>query len=238
MLSLPAGVALPAGPPMRRPLLAPHLALATLLLAARGALAQAPALPPPESEEDDTSPLIAPAADTLGGHLVLALSPAVAVPGGSFDRSQPAARLGPGWGGGADIGFGINRAVALGVYGQYFVHQRGSGPTRVTASEFTVGPFVRYHVVQGLRFDPWVLVGAGYHAATVTERGVKQKFSGLQWLRFAVGGDYYLFSGLAFGPFVELDLGSFLEHPAKNTPATVHFAFLAGLRFTFDTPGK
>ena len=112
------------------------------------------------------------------------------------------------------------------------------GAAEVTASHFAVGPFVRYHVVQGLRFDPWILVGAGYESATVTQGGAKQKFTGVEWLRFAVGGDYYVFSGLAFGPFVELDFGSFLEHPAKGTAATVHATFLAGLRLTFDTPGK
>lgn len=212
---------------------------------ALGALMSAPAahaqegLPPPPPEEDDESiPLVPAAKDTLGGHLVLAVSPAVAIPGGSYDRSQPASRLGIGWGAGADVGFGIARAVALGVYGQYFRYQGGAGSTRTSSTELTVGPFVRYHVVQGLRFDPWILVGAGYRTASVTERETKQKFSGVEWLRFAVGGDYYVFSGLAFGPFVELDLGSFLEHPAKDTPATVHFAFLAGLRLTFDTPGK
>ena len=222
---------------MRRPFLTPWLTLGALLGAAV-ANAQAPALPPPPPEEDETSPLVPPATDTLGGHLVLALSPAVAVPGGSFDRSQPASRLGPGWGASADVGFGISRAVALGVYGQYFAHQAGSGSLRVTTSHFAVGPFVRYHVVQGLRFDPWILVGAGYESATVTEGSAKRKFSGVEWLRFAVGGDYYVFSGLAFGPFVELDFGSFLERPAEGTPTTVHTAFLAGLRLTFDTPGK
>jgi hypothetical protein len=222
---------------MRRLPLTPWLTLGALLWAA-AARAQAPALPPAPPEEDETSPLIPPAADTLGGHLVLALSPAVAVPGGSFDRSQPASRLGLGWGAGADVGFGINRAVALGIFGQYFAHQAGAGALRVTTSHFAVGPFVRYHVVQGLRFDPWILVGAGYESATVTEGAATQKFSGVEWLRFAIGGDYYAFSGLAFGPFVELDLGSFLEHPAKDTPATVHATFLAGLRLTFDTPGK
>lgn len=236
MLSLPAAWPGPATTPMRR-LLASCLALSATL-GASAALAQAPGLPPPPPEEDETSPLIPSAEDTLGGHLVLAVSPSVAVPGGSFDRSQQASRLGVGWGGGADVGFGINRVVALGVYGQYFAHQGGSGSTRTTTSELAVGPFVRYHLVQGLRFDPWILVGAGYQSATVTERGTKQKFTGLEWLRFAVGGDYYVFSGLAFGPTLELDLGSFLDHPAKGTPATVHFAFLAGLRLTFDTPGK
>jgi hypothetical protein len=222
---------------MRRPFLACWLLLGALF-GAPVALAQAPGLPPPPPEEDETSPIVPPAADTLGGHLVIALSPAVTVPGGSFDRSQPASRLGPGWGAGADLGFGINRAVALGVYGQYFAHRAGSGSTRVSATHFAVGPFVRYHVVQGLRFDPWVLVGAGYEQASVVQGGSTQKFSGVQWLRFALGGDYYVFSGLAFGPFAELDLGSFLEHPAKGTPATVHASFLAGLRLTFDTPGK
>jgi hypothetical protein len=221
---------------MRRLLLAPCLALG-LLLGAGPARAQAPSLPPPEPEEDETAPIIPAASDTLGGHLVLALSPAVTVPGGSYDRSQPASRVGPGWGGGVDVGFGINRAVALGVYGQYFAHQAGSGSTRVTTTEFAVGPFVRYHVVQGLRFDPWILLGAGYQSATVKERGLSEKFTGFA-ARLAIGGDYYVLSGLAFGPFVELDLGSFLEHPAKGTPATLHAAFLAGLRVTFDTPGK
>jgi hypothetical protein len=222
---------------MRRRLSVSCLVLGALLFGGP-ARAQAPALPPPPEEDDSTLPLIPPAPDLLGGHLVLALSPAVSVPGGSFDRSQPAARIGPGWGGGADVGFGIDRAVALGVYGKYFAHRAGSGATRVTTTSFAVGPFVRYHLVQGLRFDPWILLGAAYESASVTERGTKQKFTGLEWLHLAVGGDYYVFSGLAVGPFVEVDLGSFLEHPATGTPVTVHAAFLAGLRLTFDTPGK
>jgi hypothetical protein len=232
MLSLPALA--PMTPP-RALVLAGSVLLSSLF--ASGSQA---AEPPPgavvENDEPPEPPLVPAAEDRLGGHLTVTAGGGVLLPFGSYDRSMPAREAGVGLGGAADISIGITRAVAFGVYGRYFTHRFSCDACR--SETMAVGPFVAYHAVQGLRFDPWILVGVSYERATVSQPGRSARLAGLDWLRVAVGGDYYAFSGLALGPFVELDFGTFFERSASAAPATVHGAFLAGLRLGFDTPGR
>ena len=188
------------------------------------------------TDEPPEAPLVPNALDTRGGHLMLAASGSILVPFGSYDHSVRAKEAGFGVGGMADISFGVTRGVALGVYGRYFTQRFRCDTCR--SNTFAVGPFAVYHAVQGLRFDPWILFGIAYEKATVSQPGRTANFSGIEWLRVAIGGDYYALSGFAFGPYVELDLGSFIDRPDTDDPPTVHGGFVTGLRFAFDTPGR
>jgi len=225
--------------------------LATLLASA-SALAQGPAPAQsapslPEVEDDEPPPpLVPPAENTLGGHFVVGLGGAVQVPFGSLRHNEKASNLGAGLGASLDLGVGVSRAVVLGAWGNFF--EFGTKKT-----SFAVGPFVRYHLVQGLRFDPWVLFGPGYRSQSRDTPVVKRQFAGLEFLRVAVGGDYYPWSGVGFGPWLELDGGIFSTLPKTNSagqpdlddaghPVTVstamHLGFVTGLRLVLDLPGK
>jgi hypothetical protein len=200
---------------------------------------QASPTPPAGAVTDDDEaplPLVPRAADTLGGHLVVGLGAAVDAPFGELRDGENAANLSPGFGGALDLGFGISRSVVLGAWGTFSSY--GSNGT-----SFGVGPFVRYHLVQGVRFDPWILAGAGYRSLSHEVSGQKRQFSGLELGHLLVGGDYYPLSNFAIGPFLGLDLGIYGKRPRNETNGakvapSVHFAFVSGLRLILDLPGK
>ena len=194
----------------------------------------APAADAAPDEDEPPVPLVPPAADTLGGHFVLGLGAGLEAPFGELSQGQKAANLGIGFTGAADLGFGISRAVVLGAWGDFTSY--GSKETG-----FAVGPFIRYHVVQGVRFDPWILAGPGYRSLTRETPDAKQQFSGVEILHVAVGGDYYPLSSIGFGPWLELDMGIYGKRPSLGTarvPPALHLGFVSGLRLVIDLPGK
>lgn len=217
-------------------------------LASSSAFAQAPTGPAtqsmpsfPEVEMDEPPPpLVPPAHDTLSGHFTAGLGAAVQAPLGELTRSENATELGAGFGGVLDLGFGVSRTVALGLWGNFFDY--GSGQT-----SYALGPSVSYHLVQGVRFDPWLLVGVGYRSLTLDGAGVTRRFSGFEFAHVVAGGDYYIFSGFGLGPFIDFDSGVFTTRPRTNAAGQasserpgvgVHFGLSGGLRVVLDLPGK
>jgi hypothetical protein len=212
------------------------------------ALAQGGPTPPsgppslPEVEMDEPPPPVVPLArDTRGGHFELGAGAALRVPFGHLRQGEAGSSLGTGFGAALDLGYGISRSVMVGAWAQVFepgTHDRG----------FSVGPFVRYHLVQGMRFDPWLLLGIGYRSQNHDAPGVTRHFSGIDFAHFALGGDYYAWSGLGFGPWLELDAGVLTKRPSTNAAGApdgtahvgtdVNYSFVAGLRIVLDLPGK
>lgn len=145
--------------------------------------------------------------------------------------------VGPGLALGLDAAYGVSRSVFVGLWGQYGRFASGSECDDCESTSYAVGPFVRYHLVQGVRFDPWVLAGLGYR---VTELGPDQvRYSGIDWVRFSVGGDWYGFSNLALGALLELSMGVYNDRSEGELGgATPHWQFASGLRVVFDAPGK
>jgi hypothetical protein len=176
--------------------------------------------------------------DTLSGHVAVSASAALAVPLGSLDASTPQSRLlgvGPGFG--LELGYGVSHSLMVGLWGQYASFGAGSDCSSCSTRSLAGGPFVAYHLVQGVRFDPWMSAGLGYRADTISMGGSSVSYSGIEWLRLEVGGDWYASSQLGVGPFLELDTGAFTSRPA-NTDGALNWHFLAGARVTFDLPGK
>ncbi|HTQ05797.1 MAG TPA: hypothetical protein VMI54_18170 [Polyangiaceae bacterium] len=216
-------------------------------LASTSAFAQAPTGPAvqstpslPEVEMDEPPPPLVPAAhDTLSGHWTAGLAAAVEAPFGQLTLDETSG-LGAGYGGIVDLGFGVSRTVVVGLWGNFFEY--GS-----SQSSFALGPSVTYHLVQGVRFDPWVLAGAGYRSLSLDAGGVKRHFAGFEFAHVMIGGDYFVFSGFGLGPWLDFDSGVFTTRPSTNaaggsqdhTPGmATHFAFSGGLRVVLDLPGK
>jgi len=201
-----------------------------------------PPSPTPVPNDEPQPPFVADAADTLGGHIVVGGSAAFAVPWGDFQQGTTASDLGPGYGFGLDLGYGLSRSVVVGIWGQYSLYAEGADCGNCTASSYAVGPFVRYHLVQGMRFDPWLLAGIGYRAMSIepgNRPGIGQgDYAGVEWIHFALGGDYYPVKNFGFGPLVEFDMGVFGKHPAEDLGSELHYTFVGGLRLVLDVPGK
>jgi hypothetical protein len=152
-----------------------------------------------------------------------------------------------------DVGIGVSRVVALGVWGQALSLSSSDECPDCSASSLAIGPFVRYHLVQGLRFDPWLSAGVGYRSTTL--RGTPAgnlSYRGFDLLRLQVGGDWYPASMLGIGPLFELGMGIYTSKDAAAAPATPDgtpsngsideiapfWQFISGVRLTLDIPGR
>ncbi|HEX6276198.1 MAG TPA: hypothetical protein VFZ53_24320 [Polyangiaceae bacterium] len=197
-----------------------------------------PPSPVPVPNDEPEAPLVPPATDTLGGHLVAGGSAAFVVPWGDLQQGSESSDLGAGYGFNLDVGYGLGRSVVVGLWGQYALYTESTECSGCRASSYAVGPFIRYHLVQGMRFDPWLLAGIGYRAMNVDAGSAEGDYAGVEWLRLALGGDYYPVKNFGFGPIVELDAGVFAKHPADERGTSLHFTFVGGLRLVLDVPGK
>jgi hypothetical protein len=205
-------------------------------------------LPGDEVDADDPEPpLIPPAYDTLAGHVSLAASALWAVPFGSLQDGVSQSRLlesGPGLG--AELALGVSRTVSLGVWGQLLTFGDSDDCPTCSSSSFGVGAFVRYHLVQGTRFDPWMSAGAGYRRTSIEDfPGGDVDYSGIEWLRLQVGGDWYPVSVLGIGPLLELDMGIYSDRSGAGAAAVTpefdqaaHWQLIVGAQIRLDIPGR
>jgi hypothetical protein len=193
---------------------------------------------------DDTepkTPLVPLAKDLLGSHVLLGAAVGPAWSLGHLGTDVASGRgLGTGLSFRADAGFGISRSVVLGAWGSYASYADGDDCDRSCSGRaFAVGPFVRYHLQQGLRFDPWFTLGGGFRQVSFVDAGgSRQKFSGVEWLHFELGADYYMFSGVGVGPYGALGASSYAKRAAGAGDAAVNTELSVGLRVFFDLPGR
>jgi hypothetical protein len=227
-----------------------HRRLAHLFLVAAfwlpeaNALAMDPAASDPEAgsdaELDGPEPApIPPATDLLGGHPLLGVAGKLALPFGRLDSDRSlGSRAGGGYGAAGDLGVGLSRSIELGVWADYLVYGEDEEdcPGCETQS-FGIGPFVRYHLVQGVRFDPFLSLGAGYRGITISDDGSKTTESSLAWLKLGLGATWYALAQIGFGPFVELELATLTDTQAGADPS-VFASFGGGLRLQFDIRGR
>jgi hypothetical protein len=170
--------------------------------------------------------------DLTAGHLTIFPSAGYTWPFGALEPGTSyASRTPGGLALGLDADFGVSRSASVGVWGSAGLLSSASD-CGCTVQSFAGGPVLRYRLVQGMRFDPWVAVGAGYRM-TAVEGDSSTRFTGIDWLHAALGGDWYAASGLAFGPLVSADFGTF------TSPRTAfHWQFTLGLRIGLDVPGR
>ena len=185
---------------------------------------------------DPDQPVLEPipdASDLLRGHLVLGAALGAKWPFGSLnDTSTQRSVLGPGLALNLDLGIGVGRNLLLGAWGEF---DSFSAPPRCSvcsAKSFAGGPLLRYHPVQGARFDPWGVLAMGARQTDVDNgSGKTHRYSGIEFLRLVLGTDWYASSKFALGPYVELNFGTYSD-------GTIHTDLGTGLRFTLDFQGK
>jgi hypothetical protein len=204
-----------------------------------------PDAPPPSvhvvDDVEPKRPLVPPAKDLLGAHILVGAGVSPTWSLGKLSSDVAASEgLGTGVAAHLDAGIGLSRFIAVGVFGTFAGYTSGdSCGSSCRGQALSVGPFVRYHLLQGLRFDPWLSLGGGYRQLSFkTEGGARQRFTGVEWLRLELGADYYAFSGFAFGPYGALGLSSFSNRPNDAGSASVSTELSVGLRLLLDLPGR
>jgi hypothetical protein len=199
-------------------------------------VALAPGAWPTKGPEKDRGPTVGLPRDTLGGHISVGAAVSLFVPFGSFQTDLPQSTLlDPGVGFRLDAAYGVSRTVMVGLYGELSLPDGSSTWGGTKAQSIAVGPFVRYHLVQGVRFDPWIGFGAGFRRTGSGD----QSYTGFDFARIQLGGDFYGLSNMGFGPLIEFAMGTFVGAEGVNMGGkTVNAHFTLGARFTFDGPGK
>jgi hypothetical protein len=191
--------------------------------------------PPPAGDREEQDPTVVPARDTVGGHLAVGAVVGLFVPFGSVDSSIAQREIiGSGLLLGGDITYGVSRTVMAGVYGEVAMPS-GTGPwSGQNALAIAAGPMVRYHLVQGTRFDPWLSYGIGFRRLS----NGNVSYTGIDWAHLELGGDWYAASNVGFGPLLELSMGTFLDSNRTLGSKAVNAEFVLGARLVFDGPGK
>lgn len=210
-----------------------------------------PGLPPTMTMEDDSEPPpepIPPAQDTLAAHLVASLSAGWVLPYGKLEKEVAYRRiLDYGASFRAELGVGVSRHVLLGAWGEAMTLSAGKDCRSCSGFLLAGGPLVRYHLVQGVRFDPWVSYGVGYRSLSI-DANRDYGYGGFDWLRLTLGGDWYAVRNLGLAPFSALGSGFFFDRPNeaselgrsrnRDSAAALYWSLTLGVRVTLDLPGK
>ena len=134
------------------------------------------------------------------------------------------------------LGYGLSRYLDAGLSLTYEnLSYRGSChdcSARLLSPVLQLG----YHLVQGVRFDPWVRIGVGLSTLRLTTPAVKFDYLGVDWIDASVGGDWYATKEVAVGPELSFSLNTYAKHP-EGTQWAASERIALGLRVTFDPIG-
>jgi Outer membrane protein beta-barrel domain len=172
--------------------------------------------------------------DELSTHWLFGASLGFVTPLGNFSSGYPiGSRLSSGYGLGLDVGYGITRHFSLSIAGDYQKVYSGSACTTCDASAYAIGLRMRYHLVEGTRFDPWIGYGFGYRQTAFESGSSTTTFDAVEPIRMEVGGDWYATSMLTFGPILSLGIDRTLN-ATETGDGRWSTILSAGLRIGFD----
>jgi len=154
----------------------------------------------------------------------------------------------------ADAGYRLSKRFTVGAYFQYgflFVPEdRCSSPplTGCTAHDIRFGAELHFHILPLSAVDPWVGLGIGYEASTLTIRNEEQSATrtngGLEIANLQLGADVHSTFGFDWGPFGSFSVNEYATEtqslPDGSTKtyslqeATIHFFLVLGMRAQFD----
>lgn len=227
------------------------LTLLTALATPAAAFGQAPpagAQPSPTGEDDEPEREGRPKAyapDGRSGHVQIAAVSAAEFPAGDLAPGRALTDVvDVGASVGGSISVGVSRYLSLDASAKVgFLFPRNdcdSCEGRVVGA----GLGLRYHLVQGSAFDPWIRLGMGYrlfeieHDQAETARVLAVEsgsYHGLDAAQLAFGGWFYPVRGFGLGPFMSTELGTFLDWPEGTPRVTRAYAFFQlGLAVVID----
>ncbi len=201
------------------------------------------ALPDPEivpTPQEPASKLVLarPTDDTLSGHLLLGLGTSYSNVFGSLDSSTSLRSVvSGGFNLNIGVGYGLSRAVEAQLLGSFASFSSSTDCASCSAKSYALTAALNYHIVQGVRFDPWVRAGLGVSAFSLNGAPGKRDYVGLQWLNATIGGDWYLSRHFGLGPMLSIALTSYLDHPSDSR-TSIAAQWVGGLNFTVDGTGK
>jgi hypothetical protein len=209
-----------AVPLLAASLLGPSVALAQTLGAA--------ASPPAEEEEAPPGPPRPRPPDERTGHILLTGRGGVISPFGDVTSGIDVTGALTGGGSiGGSLGVGISRFTSIEIGGDYASLGATSTCPGCSGRSYDFGAGFVYHVIQGIAVDPWIGFGMAYRSSPLVYGPLgapllvapgSASYKGFDFARMSMGASFYPTPFFGFGPFVELDLGSYLSRPCSSAP--------------------
>ncbi len=211
--------------------------LASALVLALASTARAEETEGPKSTDDP--PQVPFETDLVGGHLQMGVNAGYAFPFGRLsDEASHLDRAGRGGVFGVDVNYGLDRFVFVGVYGQYGLFGDSSNCDGCSATEWGVGLQTTYHVVQGLKIDPWISYGVGFRQLSTKSDADSYSYGALEWMRLSVGTNWFATSTFFVSPYATFSAASTVVASDDETAGRVDMRFLFGIRLGLDLPGR
>jgi len=131
-----------------------------------------------------------------------------------------------------EVGFKVHPLLLIGGYGALslggvastFANAQGCNTGRACGSvDLRVGLQLQVHFRPAALLNPWVSYGLGYESVSASSSGggtapTGETYSGFEFARFGGGVDLRLSRYFGFGPFVQVDFGTYTgEHLAEPT---------------------
>ena len=213
---------------------------------AQGAAQQGPSLPGADEIEEREGRPKPYAEDVRTGHVYIDAVSSAVFPVGSLAPGSSltdVASFGVAVGG--SLGVGVSRHLELDARGAWGLL---TGPNACESCESTfatAGLGLTAHLTVGASIDPWVRLGVGYrmfeleHGEDESSRVLQTSngsYHGVDLAQLGLGADFYPVPGFGFGPWLEVDMGTFVAWPDEATTqgTRIYAFFMVGLELELD----
>lgn len=180
------------------------------------------------------------APDELAGKLIVRAGAELVGPVGSASHEAAMDDVaGVGLGAAGSVGLGLSRHTELSLQGGYAKLTAASRCTDCGGSSARVGAGLTYHLAQGVAFDPWARFGLAYRTTSLDTDGAKSRaarevtggtYHGVDFAQLSFGTLWSPVSAFGFGPYAEMDLGSYLGRPDGASEASAYAFFTLGFQ--------
>jgi hypothetical protein len=180
------------------------------------------------------------AADDLAGKLAIRAGAEVVGPVGSASTEAAMDDIaGTGLGAAGAVGLGLSRYAELSLQGGWAKLSSAARCEGCGGTSARVGVGLTYHLSQGVAFDPWARFGAAYRTTTLDTDGATSRaarevtggtYHGVDFAQISLGTIWSPTAAFGFGPYIEMDLGSYLGRPEGASSPSAYAFFTLGFQ--------
>jgi hypothetical protein len=190
----------------------------------------------------EAKPLLRPGApyqDPLSRHWFLGASASYGTVLGNFSSKVPIGdRLGDALIFGLDVGYGLTTHWELALAGDFSLVSDGDSCSVCEAASYGAGPRLRYHLVGGTRFSPWVSYGFSLRQTSLDQQDGSASFTALEPVRLELGGNWYVTSNFLLGPVLAAGVARSVSTTDDQGSGRWQVQLSAGLRIALDPTGR